>query len=51
MARSDLDLLRITLVAVWRRKGKGIRQGERMRRREMMEAAEVEVVRSGLFQI
>lgn len=44
-------MLRITLVAVLRRKGKGIQQGERMMRKEMMEAAEVEVVRSGLFQI
>lgn len=46
MARSDLDLLRRTLVAVLGREGKSDEQGDRWRRREMKEAAEAEVVRS-----
>lgn len=45
MARSDLDLLRRALVAVLGREGKSAEQGDR-RRREMKEAAEVEVVGS-----
>ena len=39
MARSDLDLLRRTLVAVLGREGKSAEQGD-SRRREMKEAAE-----------
>ena len=46
MARSDLDLLRRTLVAVLGKEGKSGKQEDRWRRREMKEAAEAEVVRS-----
>lgn len=43
MARSDLDLLRRTPVAVLGREGKSAEQGD-SRRREKKEAAEAEVV-------